>query len=556
MRRPARRTHVLALALAALLPATLAAQGAPAARGAPGTADAPAARYGVIHFPNSGAEAAQERFLEGVLALHSFMYEDAVEAFRAAQQADPSFALAYWGEAMTYDHPIWQEHDRAAGRAALQRLGVTLSERLHRARTPREQMYLRAAEALYFGPDDPDARDAAYRDAMRKIHEEYPDDYEAAVLYALAILGTHDVHDGDRSDMLEAGRIAERVLDRNPRHPGAAHVVIHAYDSPQHARRGLAAARAYARIAPAAHHALHMPSHIFVQLGMWDELVASNEAAYAASIDWATRHGFAPIRRDHHSLSWLEYGYLQQGRWTEARRTIDSAEAAVRASSGEDARRRPGIVPYMRAVYALETRQRTPIALPAVLSERGGEACVGGAAGTSILSIYAAGVIAARGGAAATADLAHECLRAAADSGGARAPESDIAMAANQLRALIALGERRGEDAVRYIAMAAAAEDSTTPFGPSGWLPSRELYGEILLVLGRGREAAEQFDLALQRTPNRALSLLGRARAAAMSGDRKGAARYYTALAEQWKRADSELEDLPEVLREGGAGRE
>ena len=515
------------------------------AQGAP---PSPAPAMGAVVFPNSGSPAAQPAFIQGVLALHSFMYDDAAAAFREAQRLDPNFALAFWGEAMTYDHALWEEHDRARGRAALVRLAVTPSERLAKARTPREQGYFRAAEVLFFGPEDARARDAAYAGAMARLHEMHPDDDEATIFYALALLGQHGMSDTDREDANEAARLAERVLTHNPRHPGAAHIVIHAYDHPEHARKGLAAARAYSEIAPAAHHALHMPSHIFVQLGMWNDVVAANERSYAASVAWAAARGFPATRRDHHSLSWLQYGYLQQGRFAKAREALDSADAAAR--TGAFPRGNP--VAFMRAQYALETRQRTPLALPAEVVEQGGAACTQPSPGRAPIAIYASGVIAARTRESATAEAAWDCLRVMADS--ARGDDGRmLRIATAQLGALIALGERREEDALRLIAQAATAEDSLVPYGPGGFLPSHELYGEVLLILSRPREAAEQFDLALRGTPNRASSLLGRARAAKLMRDSRGAVKFYEALSAQWKHADPEVPELTEVLREASS---
>jgi tetratricopeptide (TPR) repeat protein len=236
---------------------------------------------GHTEFENSGAEAAQEPFLRGLLLLHSFEYEDAAEAFRAAQQADPGFALAYWGEAMTYNHPLWAQQDLDAARAALDRLAPTPEARRAKAPTERERAYVTAADAL-FGEGDKRARDHAFAEAMEHVHTAYPDDLDAAALYALSILGTS--HDGrDVRTYMRAAAVAEEVFARNPDHPGAAHYLIHSYDDPIHAPLGVRAARAYSEIAPAAAHALHMPSHIFTALGLWDDVAHLNEASWAAA---------------------------------------------------------------------------------------------------------------------------------------------------------------------------------------------------------------------------------------------------------------------------------
>ena len=257
-------------------------------------------RLGTIDFPTSGAPAAQAQFTRGVLLLHSFEYQDAAQAFRAAQRIDPAFALAYWGEALTYTHPVWNEQDGNAARAALLRLGPTPAARRAKALTPREQAYLDAVEILY-GEGSKPARDTAYSLAMERLVARFPADREAKVFYALSLLG---LNQGvrDTATYLRAAAIVQPVFQANPNHPRAAHVLIHAYDDPIHASLGLAAARAYSKIAPDAAHAQHMTTHIFLALGMWDEVVSQNEIAAGPD-----RAAWAP----HHYTEWLGYGYLQ-----------------------------------------------------------------------------------------------------------------------------------------------------------------------------------------------------------------------------------------------------
>src|SRR6059058_1452540 len=240
---------------------------------------------GTITFPTSGPPAAQSAFIRGVLLLHSFEYQDAARAFREAQRIDPRFALAYWAEAMTYTHPLWNEQDANAARAALQRLGPTPQARRAKAPTPRERAYLNAVEILY--GDGPKARrDTAYSRAMERLVARFPADREAQVLYAASLLG---LSQGVRNvpTYMRAAAIVGRVFRDNPDHPGAAHLLIHCYDDPIHAPLGLAAARAYSKIAPDAAHAQHMTTHIFLALGMWDEVVSQNELASGS--DPATR---------------------------------------------------------------------------------------------------------------------------------------------------------------------------------------------------------------------------------------------------------------------------
>ena len=236
---------------------------------------------GSIDFPTSGAAAAQPAFLKGVLLMHSFEYDDAKEAFVEAQQADPGFAMAYWGEAMTYNHAVWQQTAPDLARAALARLAPTAEGRLAKAATAKEKDWLASLDSLY-GAGDKLARDRAYAEQLRRMHDKYPADDEVTAFYALALLGTS--HGGrDVSIYMKAAALVEQVYARNPQHPGAAHYLIHAYDDPVHAPLGLRFADAYSRIAPAASHALHMPSHVYFALGMWDEASAINERSMKAA---------------------------------------------------------------------------------------------------------------------------------------------------------------------------------------------------------------------------------------------------------------------------------
>ena len=244
---------------------------------------------GSIDFPTSGSATAQPLFIKGVLLMHSFEYDDAREAFVEAQKADPAFAMAYWGEAMTFNHPVWQRTSPELARAALNKLAPTAEARRTRAQTEKEKDWLGAVERLYAASDAATppragklARDLSYADAMRRMHEKYPGDDEVRSFYALALLGTS--HGGrDVSIYMRAAALVEQVYAKNPNHPGAAHYLIHAYDDPVHAPLGLRFADAYSKIAPAASHALHMPSHIYVAMGMWDESAAINERSVKAA---------------------------------------------------------------------------------------------------------------------------------------------------------------------------------------------------------------------------------------------------------------------------------
>jgi tetratricopeptide (TPR) repeat protein len=580
-----------AVALAvALAPGSLAASGARAAGG--GAADGPhnpaeGAALGKIDFPTSGAAAAQPEFERGVLLLHSFEYDDAAAAFREAERLDPGFAMAYWGEAMTYNHPLWHQQDRQAARAALERLAPTADERLAKAPTAREKAYLSAVEVLY-GEGDKATLDGLYATAMERLAASTPDDLEAASIYSLALLGTCETG-RDIATYMRAAAAAEDVFARNPLHPGAVHYLIHAYDDPVHAPLGLRAARVYARIAPAAAHALHMPSHIFLALGMWDEVAASNEASWAASEARRLRLRLAIEERGYHALSWLQYAYLQQGRFRDARKLL--AEMAADAASSGSARTREHLA-RMQAAWRIETRRFAADA--GVLPDLAGLGDDVAAA-----ALFAHGLAALRSGdpAGARRDLAliderlATAILGAASAGGHAAghgpdhagggsyggggatvagdpAQRSAAILRADLAAQLVLDggghpraggagggastaprAERQRQALAAIERAAADEDAASyEFGPPVVVkPAHELAGELLLDLGRPAEARRHFEQALARAPRRSLSLLGLARAAARSGDAAAARQAYADLARSWRQADPDLPELAEV---------
>jgi tetratricopeptide (TPR) repeat protein len=438
--------------------------------------------FGAIAFANSGKPEAQEAFLRGVLLLHNFAYPQAARAFEEAERIDPNFALAYWGEAMTYNHPIWYEVDLDRGRAAVKR-----GQRA--AGSGREKMWIDAVAALY-GEGDKAARDAAYEAAMARLAAAHPNDVEARVFHALAILGTVGRDEVDARKRIRAAALLEPILAERRDHPGALHYLIHAYDDPLHAPLGLRAAQRYAAVASGAPHALHMPSHIFVQLGMWPEAAKANEQAWALSKEWVVREHAASDKRDLHSLSWLQYVYLQQRRAADARRLLDE----VAPKEGEGMRERH-TRESMQARYAIES----------------GDWGAFDFAGT-----HEPAAMFARGMRAIAANDAAEAERAAKELAGmghdrgaveARTVETMV----QELRASMAMAHGDTAAALRLAAEAAQSEERLgVPSGPPDtFKPAHELYGELLLRAGKKKEAAEQFRIELTRTPNRAASVTG-----------------------------------------------
>ena len=312
------------------------------------SADGPA--LGTLAFPTSGAtEAARQAFRTGVLALHSFWYPEARDRFRRAQRLDPGFAMAYWGEAMTHEHPIWEQHGRDAGRAVFARLdsvraarGGTLDV------TAREQAYLDALRTLYSegagdGDDRIDERRAAYAEQMTRLAERFPEDEEATIFAALARMGAPSFDLEQASEVVDVAAPLEELYRKRPKHPGVLHYLIHAYDSETFAPMGRRMARTYAQVAPSSSHALHMPSHIFRELERWEAMAASNVDAYRASVEWQ-RESNRPLRmRDFHAYRWLFDAYIAQEKYDRAGRLVERLDGLIEQADarGED----PGYMP-------------------------------------------------------------------------------------------------------------------------------------------------------------------------------------------------------------------
>lgn len=505
-------------------------------------------RLGSVAFPNSGDRAAQAPFLRGVALLHSFGYYDAANAFRAAQKADRNFALAYWMEALTYRHSLWGEEDLRAARGALRRLGSSANARLAKAKTPRERAYGVAVEAMFADAPEID-RVRRFAEAMDRVAETYPTDLEASAFAALASLGVwvQLQRSAGAVHIDNAIRHAQRVFSANPNHPGAAHYLIHAYDDPSRAERGLPFARVYAQIAPDAEHALHMPSHIFLQVGLWDDVAASNERSWSASRNWVRLSKLPATRADWHSLTWLQYAYIQQGRYRAARALIDTVRVVLRGANFDD--QFPDAVavgPDLTFRYRLASGDWAPVDLPSagVQSDRHSLRAVGF---TSIILLEQAVAAALRG------DTTHaRVLLTRAQGRGDSALSGHYGMTSYTmgLKVANAILVRNSGDLTKAIELLQAAADleaTTSPAGPPYLPPPLEMLGNALLQAGRPEEAVAAFSKELEIRHNRSESLLGLARARLATGDAKGAVEAYSKLLVNWRHADPELPDLLEA---------
>ena len=516
---------------------------------------------GTLTFPTSTKSAeAQTDFVRGMLLLHLFEYDRAKNAFEDAEKIDPGFAMAYWGEAMTATHPVWNQQDMDAGRAALAKLGPTPQARAAKAGSAREKGFLAAVEKLY-GEGTKLQRDRYFLAAMAGLAKKYPRDDEVQLFYSLALLG---VSQGERNvpNYLRAAAIAKRVYAHNPDHPGAAHYWIHGMDDPAHAAGALVAANALSKIAPGAGHGQHMTAHIFIALGMWDEVLAANVNALTVVAN-DRRAKNQPVVACGHYAEWLQYAYYQLGRHREAQRVLtdcqrdrdaaiawyqahpDQSPVGFKTLAAMKSRLDSSLID-MRAVAIVESPQNRAASAALTLET----ADAGDEAGWDS---FARGLNAAWTGdiAAANADLAALNVARQKNSG---KPEDQSTFAYLGILAQVLTGviaERGGHaDAALAQVTAAARSYDALPFDygpPVPVKPPHELAGEMLLAMHRPKEALAEFDLSLRSAPRRALSLLGRARALAALDDSAGATAVYRELLGIWKQADDDVPGLAEA---------
>lgn len=497
---------------------------------------------GSLSFPNSGDIEAQGAFLRGVLLLHSFEYDRAAEAFRKAHQIDPDFVLAYWGEAMTHTHPVWNEKDTEAAREVLDRLAPTAEARLAKAPSDREKAYLATVEVLY-GKGEKAAVDTLYAAEMEKLAAAYPDDLEAQTFYALALLG---LSQGDRDvpTYMEAGTIALDAFNRNPDHPGAAHYTIHSFDDPTHAVLAMRAARAYSVIAPDAAHAQHMTTHIFLARGLWSDVVEQNLRAVAVVNRYRAEAGRPGTSCGHYN-EWLIYGYQQQGRYELAAEVLgDCFAQSVDAERPTPARGSAAFSHvYLRGLHLADTRDGQSDAALAKLEVSEPTITM------QLIDSWGDGVAALFRGERAAAETAHEFLVTRGDGAPRNYVTPYVPVWRGTLEAML-LADAGDLDAAIQTARRAADYEASLPvdFGPPIALkPARELEGELLLEDGRVGEAVTAFKRQLGRTPNRILTLGGLARASVAAGQVDLAERTYRLLVNLLSQADADQPELVEA---------
>ena len=512
---------------------------------------------GAVSFANSGAAAAQAPFQRGLALLHSFEYDQAAEAFRAAQTADPSFAMAFWGEALTYSHLLWGEDDADAARRVLGRLGASRDARLAKAGTPRERAFGEAIEALFVDGTLAGAGARVRGRACVSWPSRIRTTWMPASFAALASMFAAYVGDLAATEQ-QAARdaavdFAQRVFTANPNHPGGAHYLIHACDDPAFAARGLEAARRYAQIAPEAEHALHMPSHIFVQLGLWRDTVASNVRSWAASEKEVAALKLTNADLSFHALLFQQYAELQLGQYRASRASIAKAReppwpASICRGTHVDARHAIQELAFQHAANAGEWSAEIcrdigpePAMPPAGASDR--------ERSFTSRARYHWTIAAVRCG---SVDTVLEPLRARVAALPADDP-SALGQRTTLLHAeLLAYLQGRPPRDLEAL-LADPASPSRAPVGPPTTLRTEELLGEARLKAGRPREAIAAYERALQLTPNRSAALLGLARARQAAGDASGAADAYGKLLENWRDADPDVPALAEARSRAGA---
>jgi hypothetical protein len=511
-----------------------------------------ASELGRVNFRVSCTPQAQKQFNRAVAWLHSFEYEEAEKAFTEVAAADPRCGMAYWGVAMSNYHPLWA----APAPAELKRGWEAIEKaKLTGARTQKERDYIAALELFYKDADKLDHRTRAfaYHEAMKRLYETNRADQEAGVFYALSLIAT-GMMSNDKTYVREkeAAQILNRVLARQPQHPGVAHYLIHSYDYPALAQLALPAARSYAKIAPASAHAQHMPSHIFIRMGLWQEAIQSNIDAETSARAFARRHNMTGAWDEQlHAMDYLAYAYLQSAQDKLAWGVLYELERI------QNVEPKNFKVAYAFAAiparYALERRrwdEAAKLALPANTVnmfpwQRFGWAEAHIHFARAIGFARSGDVNSARQEVEKLAQLRDALVIGKGEFDWAKQVDIERQIAA----AWLAFAEGKHDDSLKLMRAAADLDDATDkhPVTPGAILPAREQLGELLLELKQPSAALAEFETSLRTTPERFNGLYGAARAATLASDQKKARSYYEKLLATTRQADTPRPEIAEA---------
>ena len=507
-------------------------------------------KLGKVHFAISCSAESQKKFDVALAMLHSFWYKKSDQAFADLAVADPGCAMAHWGVAMSRFHQIWEvppPDDLKAGVAAI------AAARAASARTQRERDYVEALGAYYDKSESVDhlTRFLAYEKAMGELAAKYPKDREASIFYALALNGVANnglPPDKTYARQKKAGGILEPIFREMPEHPGVAHYIIHSYDYPPLAAQALDAARRYAKIAPDSPHALHMPSHIFTRLGLWEDSIASNLASAEAArrdLQKTMPGGFA--FDELHAMDYLAYAYLQTGRDAQARKIFDDAARAEKFDKQNFA-----AAYALTAIPARLGLERRDWKASTAVELRPADFAWSKFPWTESTVVFARAVGFARGGNTASArteigrlEKLRDSLRDAKNAYWS----GQVEILRLEAAAWLARAEKKDSEALELMRSAAALEDTTDkhPVTPGPILPAREQLGDLLLELGKPAEALAEYRADLASSPNRLNGLYGAARASRLSGDAAAAKGYYEKVVSLCGKADGAKEQLAEA---------
>ena len=512
----------------------------------------PSEKLGRVNFSVSCTPAAQKQFNHAVAWLHSFEYEEAEKAFNEVAATDPRCGMAYWGVAMSNYHPLWAApttDELKRGWAAVEKA------KLAGARTQRERDYIAAMEAFYKDTDKVDhrTRTFAYQEAMKRLYESNRTDHEAGVFYALTLIATGMIS-GDKTYAREkeAAQILNRVLARQPQHPGVAHYLIHSYDYPALAQLALPAARSYAKIAPASAHAQHMPSHIFIRLGLWQEAIRSNLDAESSAKAFARRHKMPGAWDEQlHAMDYLAYAYLQSAQDKQAWAVLDEMQN-IKSIEPQTFK-----VAYALAAiparYALERKQWADASKLIVPTNSPNNFPWYQFQWAAAHVHFARAIGFARSGNVDSARTEVEALKHLRDGLQLARGEYDWVKQVDIERqiaaAWLAFAEGKQDESLKLMRAVADLDDATDkhPVTPGAILPAREQLGELLLELKQPAAALREFETSLQNAPERFNGLYGAARAATLAADQKKARTYYTKLIAISRNADTVRPELDEA---------